>query len=124
MLPWEAVKDRLGYGNEAFWLAVRGNLEKLSDSKAWHGVITNKISPVVAAEDREFVSDSAKSLPAEPWDSTTWKTWTDALKLASNRKGKQLFMPLRLALTGLDHGPELAALLPLMGRQKVMDRLA
>ena len=124
MLPWEAVKDRLGYGNEAFWLAVRGNLEKLSDAKAWHEIIAGKIMPIVVAEDRGFVSDAAKSLPAEPWDSTTWKTWTEALKLASGRKGKQLFMPLRLALTGLDHGPELAALLPLIGRQKVMDRLA
>ena len=124
MLPWDAVKDRLGYGSEAFWLAVRGNLEKLSDASAWHEIIAGKITPVVAAEDRSFVSDAAKSLPAEPWDSSTWKTWTDALKLASGRKGKQLFMPLRLALTGLDHGPELAALLPLIGRQKAMDRLA
>ena len=124
MLPWEAVKSRLGYGSEAFWLAVRGNLEKLSDSKAWHEMITGKITPVVAADDRDFVSGAAKSLPLEPWDSTTWKTWTDALKLTTDRKGKQLFMPLRLALTGLDHGPELAALLPLLGRQTVMDRLA
>jgi glutamyl-tRNA synthetase len=123
MLPWEAVENRLGYGNEVFWLAVRGNLEKLSDSKIWHEIITGRINPVVAAEDRSFVSEAAKSLLPEPWDSTTWKTWTDALKLASDRKGKQLFMPLRLALTGLDHGPELAALLPLIGRQKVMDRL-
>ena len=124
MLPWDAVKDRLGYGSEAFWLAVRGNLEKLSDAKIWHEIIAGRINPVVAAEDRSFVSDGGKVLPPEPWDSTTWKTWTDALKLATDRKGKQLFMPLRLALTGLDHGPELAALLPLIGRQKVMDRLA
>jgi glutamyl-tRNA synthetase len=88
------------------------------------GMITGRVNPVVSDEDSGFVSDSAKSLPPEPWDSTTWKTWTDALKLTTDRKGKQLFMPLRLALTGLDHGPELAALLPLMGRQKIMDRLA
>jgi glutamyl-tRNA synthetase len=124
MLPWDAVKERLDYGSEAFWLAVRGNLEKLSDAKAWHEIIAGRITPVVAAEDRSFIAEAAKSLPAEPWDSTTWKTWTDALKLASGRKGKQLFMPLRLALTGLDHGPELATLLPLIGRQKAMDRLA
>jgi glutamyl-tRNA synthetase len=123
MLPWEAVKDRLGYGSEAFWLAVRGNLEKLADAKIWHDVITGKVTPVVGGEDREFVSASAKNLPAEPWDSTTWKTWTDALKTSSGRKGKQLFMPLRLALTGLDHGPELAALLPLLGRETVIERL-
>ena len=56
MLPWEAVKDRLGYGSEVFWLVVRGNLEKLSDSKIWHEIITNQINPVVAEEDREFCS--------------------------------------------------------------------
>ncbi len=123
MLPWEAVKDRLGYGSEAFWLAVRGNLEKLSDAKIWHDIISSQITPVVADEDRAFVSASAENLPAEPWDSTTWKTWTEALKVASGRKGKQLFMPLRLALTGLDHGPELAALLPLLGRETVIERL-
>ena len=123
MLPWEAVNSRLGYGSEAFWLAVRGNLEKLSEAKAWHDIITGRIIPVVAAGDRDFVGSAAKSLPPEPWDSATWKTWTDALKLTTDRKGKQLFMPLRLALTGLDHGPELAALLPLLGRQTVMDRL-
>jgi glutamyl-tRNA synthetase len=123
ILPWDAVKSRLDYGNEAFWLAVRGNLEKLSDSKLWHDVISDRINPIVAAEDREFVTNAAKDLPAEPWDSTTWKTWTDALKASSGRKGRQLFMPLRLALTGLDHGPELAALLPLIDRQKVTERL-
>jgi glutamyl-tRNA synthetase len=124
MLPWDAVKDRLDYGSEAFWLAVRGNVEKLSDTRLWHDVITNSINPVVSGEDREFITSSAKNLPAEPWDSATWKTWTEALKNSSGRKGKQLFMPLRLALTGLDHGPELAALLPLIGRQKTLERLA
>ncbi len=123
MLPWDAVKDRFEYGDDAFWMAVRGNLEKLSDSKIWHDVIANDISPVVSEEDREFVSSAAALLPVEPWGSTTWKTWTDALKASSGRKGKQLFMPLRLALTGLDHGPELAALLPLIGREKVLGRL-
>ena len=124
MLPWDAVKSRLDYGNEPFWLAIRGNVERLSDSKLWHDVITNRINPVIADEDRLFVSAAANELPKEPWDSTTWKTWTDALKVSSGRKGKQLFMPLRLALTGLDHGPELAALLPLIGREKAVERLA
>jgi glutamyl-tRNA synthetase len=124
MLPWDAVKSRLDYGSEAFWLAVRGNLEKLSDARLWHEVVSGNITPVIHAEDRDFVTGAATELPSEPWDSTTWKVWTEALKASSGRKGKQLFMPLRLALTGLDHGPELAALLPLIGRQKVMDRLA
>jgi glutamyl-tRNA synthetase len=123
MLPWEAVKDRLAYGSEAFWLAVRGNLKTLADSRRWHEIITNRISPVVKPEDREFISEAVKLLPSAPWDTTTWKTWTDALKSTTARKGKELFMPLRLALTGLDHGPELAQLLPLIGRDKALERL-
>jgi len=123
MLPWEAVKERLGYGSETFWLAIRGNIEILSDSRAWFDIVTNRIKPVVAEEDRAFVQSSAALLPDEPWDGTTWKTWTDVLKVQSGRKGKALFMPLRLALTGLDHGPELAQLLPLIGRKLSLERL-
>jgi glutamyl-tRNA synthetase len=122
MTPWEAVKDQLGYGNEAFWLAIRGNVEKLSDAMLWHNIITQDISPVVA-DDQAFLAEAANSLPSEPWDGTTWKIWTDSLKSSSGRKGKPLFMPLRLALTGLDHGPELAALLPLIGRRRALARL-
>ena len=124
MTPWDAVKDRLGHGSEAFWMAVRGNLEKLADSKGWYEIITNRINPAVAAGDRDFISETVKHLPSPPWDTTTWKTWTDAVKAATGRKGKELFMPLRLALTGLDHGPELAQLLPLIGRDKALERLA
>jgi glutamyl-tRNA synthetase len=124
MLPWDAVKNRLDYGSEAFWLAVRGNIEKLSDAKAWHDVIINRFKGVVAEEDKAFIATARAALPPEPWDASTWKIWTDALKAATDRKGKTLFMPLRLALTGLDHGPELAALLPLIGRERVLDRLA
>jgi len=123
MLPWDAVKDRLPYGNEAFWLAVRGNIEKLADAKSWHDIITTDISGVIAADDKEFIAAAKGLLPAEPWDSGTWKLWTEAVKTATGRKGKPLFMPLRLALTGLDHGPELAALLPLIGREKALARL-
>jgi glutamyl-tRNA synthetase len=123
MTPWDAVKDRLGYGSEAFWMAVRGNLEKLVDSKGWYEIITNRINPAAAAGDHDFISEAVKHLPSLPWDTTTWKTWTAAVKAATGRKGKELFMPLRLALTGLDHGPELAQLLPLIGRDKVLERL-
>ena len=82
------------------------------------------IKPVVADEDRSFVSSARDLLPDEPWDGTTWKIWTDAVKATTGRKGKALFMPLRLALTGLDHGPELAQLLPLIGREKALERLS
>ena len=123
-LPWEMVKDRLDHGSEEFWLAIRGNIEKLLDSKTWFDIITNGINPVVAEEDREFITEARRLLPPEPWDGTTWKAWTDAVKAATGRKGKPLFMPLRLALTGLDHGPELAQLLPLIGRERTLERLS
>ncbi len=123
LLPWDAVKDRVENGSEAFWLAVRGNIETLSDTKTWSDVINNRFKGVVAEEDEAFIAAALAALPPEPWDGTTWKKWTDALKAATDRKGKTLFMPLRLALTGLDHGPELAALLPLIGRQRAVERL-
>ena len=122
--PWDKVKDRLGFGSEAFWNTVRGNIETLADSKTWFDIIRNRINPVVGDEDKSFVNAAAKLLPAEPWDGTTWKIWTEAVKTATDRKGKALFMPLRLALTGLDHGPELAHLMPLIGRERVLERLA
>ncbi len=123
MLPWDAVKHRLPDQSEAFWLAVRGNIEKMADTAMWAGVISSTAKHVVAAEDAAFVSKARELLPQEPWDGNTWKLWTDAAKAATDRKGKGLFMPLRLALTGLDHGPELAALLPLIGRKRVLERL-
>jgi glutamyl-tRNA synthetase len=123
MMPWDAVKDRLTGGSEAFWMAVRGNIEKLSETKIWNDVITNRFKGNVAEEDKGFIASALSALPPEPWDGATWKTWTDAVKTATDRKGKTLFMPLRLALTGLDHGPELAALLPLIGRERALERL-
>lgn len=122
-LPWDAVKDRLPGDSEAFWLAVRGNIERLSDTEVWRGVVSGKATPEVSPEDAEFIASARALLPPEPWDGATWKTWTEALKAATGRKGKPLFMPLRLALTGLDHGPELAQLLPLIGRGKALERL-
>ncbi|MEO6607874.1 MAG: glutamate--tRNA ligase [Aestuariivirga sp.] len=123
MLPWDAVADRVPYGNEAFWLAIRGNIEKLSDAKAWADIVTQDMKPEVAVEDKDFIAAARSALPAEPWDANTWKLWTEAVKAATGRKGKSLFMPLRQVLTGLDHGPELAALLPLIGREKALARL-
>ena len=123
-LPWSAVADRLPDASERFWLAIRGNIERLSDSVTWENIITNGIKPVIAPDDRAFVNAARSLLPDDPWDETTWKRWTDAVKARTDRKGRGLFMPLRLALTGLDHGPELAHLLPLIGREKALERLA
>jgi glutamyl-tRNA synthetase len=124
MLPWDAVKHRLPDQSEAFWLAVRGNIEKFADTGMWADVISRTAKHPVADDDVGFVAKALELLPLEPWDGTTWKTWTEAVKIATDRKGKALFMPLRVALTGLDHGPELAALLPLIGRQRVLERTA
>jgi len=108
-------------GGEAFWLAVRGNVEILADARDWWQVVTGPVAPEI--EDAEFCATAANALPPEPWDQGTWKTWTDAVKAETGRKGRALFHPLRLAVTGRGAGPELAALLPLIGREKVAARL-
>jgi glutamyl-tRNA synthetase len=123
-LSWDAVKNRMPGDSEAFWLAVRGNIERLSDANVWREVVSGNVTPVVASEDAEFIATAKGLLPPSPWDATTWKTWTEAVKAATGRKGKPLFMPLRMALTGLDHGPELAQLLPLIGRGTAVVRLS
>jgi glutamyl-tRNA synthetase len=101
---------------------VRTNLTRVRDAAQWWGVVQGPVTPVI--EDEAVASRAADLLPAGPWDGTTWKTWTDAVKAATGAKGRALFMPLRLALTGLDHGPELAALLPLIGPERARARLA
>jgi glutamyl-tRNA synthetase len=125
-MPYEAVKTRLAAmdadGGEAFWLAVRGNLAKVVDAAGWWVVVRGPITPVIV--DRAFVDAACDLLPRGPWDTTTWKTWTEAVKEATGIKGKALFMPLRLALTGMEHGPELAALLPLIGLERARARLS
>ena len=123
MLSYQAVKDRLPFGDEAFWLAVRGNLATLADARYWHNIVAGTVTPIIAQEDRDFIAAAARLLPPSPWTGETWKAWTEAVKAETGRKGKTLFMPLRLALTGLDHGPELALLLPLIGRERVVERL-
>lgn len=126
-MPFEQAEKRLHElglraADRGFWEAVRGNCERLADAVSWWNVAHGRIAPVV--EDRDFLAEAAKLLPPTPWDVTTWSEWTNALKTTTGRKGKALFMPLRLALTGLDHGPELAQLLPTIGRDKALLRLA
>ncbi|MDQ0394262.1 glutamate--tRNA ligase [Labrys monachus] len=123
--PYAEVAARLEAlgvgGGEAFWLAVRSNVVRLADAKTWWDVVTG---PVQAdAGDGDFLARAAALLPPEPWTEGTWSTWTDAVKAETGAKGKALFMPLRRALTGLDHGPELKTLLPLIGRARALARL-
>jgi glutamyl-tRNA synthetase len=124
-LPYDAVAFRLAEmgvdTSERFWLAIRGNLGKLDEARLWDDVVRGPIRPVIA--DAEFAAAAAALLPPEPFDATTWKSWTGAVAAATGAKGKALFMPLRQALTAQDHGPELAALLPLIGRDKALRRL-
>lgn len=127
-LPYAVVASRLKAMRadlgEAFWYAVRDNLEKVADATRWAKIVGAKMTPKVAEEDRAFLAEAAALLPPAPWDETTWGAWCDAVKSATGRKGKALFLPLRLALTGLDHGPEMKKLLPLIGRKNTAARLS
>jgi glutamyl-tRNA synthetase len=126
-LPFEAVRERLPEGaTEAFWHAIRGNLDLLTEARHWWDVVAGSIipPPIDEAGDRAFLADAATALPAGAYDTTTFKAWTGALTEATGRKGRALFHPLRLALTGEEKGPELKDLLPLMGRDRAYSRLA
>jgi glutamyl-tRNA synthetase len=116
-----AALDVVGHKAEPLWRAARGNISRFEDILKWRRVVEGEIEPV--REDAAFLAEAAKLLPAEPWDETSWSKWTSDVKAATGRKGKALFHPLRLALTGEESGPELAALLPLIGRAKALARL-
>jgi glutamyl-tRNA synthetase len=124
-LSFTAAKPRLEAlgiaADESFWHAVRGNLAKLADAADWWKVCRAEVEPVI--EDAGFAAQAAGVLPAEPWTIDTWKSWTQAVQAASQRKGRELFHPLRLALTGRGDGPELKTLLPLIGRDRALARL-
>ncbi len=125
-LPYDAVAERLTElalvdADEAFWLAVRPNITRLADAAVWWRICHDTVAPVI--EDRPYCATAAEMLPSEPWDEGTWASWTGEVAVATGRKGKSLFHPLRLALTGLDRGPELKHLLPMLGRQRVAQRL-
>jgi glutamyl-tRNA synthetase len=125
MLPYAAVATRLEdmgiSGGEAFWEIVRGNLAVLAEAKIWWRVVTGPLAPVI--EDADLCREAARLLPPEPWGEETWPAWSSAVKAATGAKGKALFQPLRLALTGEAHGPELKHLLPLIGRDRALARL-
>ncbi len=125
-LPFEAVRQRLeGLGmtgvSPAFWDAVRGNLPTLAEVLPWWEVTNGHLSPII--EEASFTTTARDLLPAEPWGHETWSLWTKAVGTATGRKGRALFHPLRLALTGRETGPELKLLLPLIGLAKAVRRL-
>ncbi|HET9147495.1 MAG TPA: glutamate--tRNA ligase, partial [Acetobacteraceae bacterium] len=123
-LSFEEVRDRLPEGaTEAFWLAIRGNLDLLSEARFWWQVTNGDIDSVDLPEAKGLLAAARAALPDEPWNENSWKGWTMAVSAATGARGKALYLPLRLALTGEAHGPELAPLLPLIGRERAMARL-
>ncbi|HXZ68385.1 MAG TPA: glutamate--tRNA ligase family protein, partial [Alphaproteobacteria bacterium] len=120
--PYDKVKDRLAklgvQGGGAFWLAVRPNIEKLEDTARWWRILRGPFEGAMV--DPPFTARAAEILPPEPWDEATWHAWTEALKAETGRKGKDLFAPLRMALTGLPHGPDMKSLLPLIPRERAV----
>ena len=120
------VADRLPAGmSEAAWNAIRPNVARIADVAEWWQVIAGPISaPQPDAETRAFLDTARAALTALDWhDDSVWKEWTAALKASTGRGGKALFLPLRQALTGHDHGPDMGALLPLIGRDAALARL-
>ena len=107
---------------EAFWTAVQGNLTRFNEVDHWWVVVHGGVEPV--SEDPDFLAKAVALLPPEPWSTQTWASWTAGLKAETGRKGRALFHPLRLALTGQETGPDLAALLPLIGRARALGRLS
>ncbi len=125
-LAYEEVANRLAelgiMNGRAFWEAVRPNLRVFADVATWWHVVAGPIEPKITSPD--LLKAARDMLPPAPWTQATWNEWTQAVKSATGIKGRDLFHPLRLALTGHETGPELRMLLPLIGREKAEARLA
>lgn len=119
--PYDLVKDRIEGLDEKFWEIIRPNVKTLADVGVWKDIIHGPVTPII--EDAAFIAQAANLLPSGVLDGDSWKTWTDAVKAETGAKGKGLFMPLRLAVTGRAQGPEMASVLPLIGREQVLARL-
>lgn len=125
-LPFTTVQARiaaLGVPDglaEAFWAVAKGNITVLADLEGWWHLFRDGATPVIDEADREFVAKALALLPPQPWSTSTWGEWTAAVKDATGRKGKDLFRPLRRALTGRDAGPEMADVMPLLRKVPVV----
>jgi len=122
-MDFAAIAHRLPAGmDEAGWHAVRPNLGHISEAADWWRLVTGPIAaPEFSDEDRAFLAEAAGALT---WGDDPWHALTTALKETTGRKGKPLFLPLRQALTGMDHGPDMSELLPLIGEERARARLA
>jgi glutamyl-tRNA synthetase len=106
---------------EGFWNVVRMNISSLNDLQMWWDLMEQGTDPQIEEQDREFVLEAIAMLPVQPFSSDTWSIWTKLVQEATGRKGKNLFMPLRRALTGMSHGPDMGALLPYL--KNIKDRI-
>ena len=102
---------------EPFWTVARANITTRADLAGWWALFRDGATPLVDAEDHDFVVQAFEMLPEPPYSETTWAEWTSAVKEATGRKGKGLFMPLRKAVTGLERGPEMADVMPLLQKR-------
>lgn len=123
LMPFAAVAGRLPGVSEEMWTAVRPNLVRVEDTLDWLPVLSGEIAAPEPGEDRAFLGEAARAAEAIGWDEDPWHALTGRLKEATGRKGRALFLPLRIALTGRDHGPDMAGLLPLIGRERATARL-
>ena len=99
---------------QSFWDVTRENIDTLNDLSVWWDIFSQGAEPVIDKADQEFVEKALSVLPPEPFDESTWSKWTEEVKQLTGRKGRQLFMPLRLALTGKERGPDMSKVLPLL----------
>ena len=124
-LDHTAVADRLPAGiDSAGWEAIRPNLGTVREAADWWQVVEGSVdAPAFSAEDIAYIGAAADAAAGLDWSTDPWRALTESLKAATGRRGKALFLPLRQALTGRDHGPDMAALLPLIGRERAIERL-
>ena len=124
-LPYDRIADRLPAGMDATaWEAVRPNLTRVADAADWWQVVEGPVStPAFEPTDRAYLARAAEIAATLDWSTDPWHALTGALKAETGRKGRTLFLPLRLALTGREHGPDMAALLPLIGPGRAVERL-
>ena len=125
-LPYAEVQQLLavrGMGDidANFWEQIKPNLATVDDARDWWDVLKQPITPKI--DDAAFTNQAATLLPAGEWGPYSWDVFANAVKEASGRKGKELFMPLRLALTGMEHGPDMKTVFALLGRERAEKRL-
>jgi glutamyl-tRNA synthetase len=123
-LGFDAVRERLPEGAGAQdWEAIRPNLKRVDEAADWWAILHGHVEQAAAGEDRPLIEAAVEEAERLDWGGSPWSSLIGQLKERTGRSGKALFLPLRRALTGRDSGPEMAALLPLIGREETVARL-